>query len=159
MTDIDPVILGDLIDPTTFGNPVVNELNSRGAVLYLSKTNQQTGIVGTTVDISGLGGTFQATSTRLYRTSLLCEITSTVANDIPVLSITDSGGSALQRATGGLMIAGAALTFSLFVLETGLSGTITRKARCVRALGTGSLSAGGASTFPAVLMVEDLGPA
>lgn len=38
MSDISPVALGQIIDPTTFGNPVVDELNALGAGCSLYRT-------------------------------------------------------------------------------------------------------------------------
>lgn len=125
-----------------------------GMVGYVAKGSSQ-GSITTEADISGLTLTWTAVTDRLYRTTAFTAgILSTVAGDNMIVKITD-GSNVLKGCRGSVTAAAATqgLTVIAVAIETGLSGSTTRKVRCLRNSGTGTL------TFeaPSFLLVEDLG--
>jgi len=128
-----------------------------GVMDYATKTASQTGITGTVIDISGLTLTFTAVSTRVYRTTVWALVRQNTSPGAPVIQITD--GANVQKTEADVYIAAAAnfATFVASCIETGLSGSTTRKARGVSNTATWDLVA--SATFPAYITVEDIGQA
>jgi hypothetical protein len=156
VTDIDPVILGDLIDPTTFGNAVIDEINHRGVVDYGESTAVQTSIGGTDVDLTNLTVTFTATSTRIYRASLLLPHCGHSANATSYIKIT-SGANGLYNEATHYQPMNQGFPIFLQAILVGISGTQTVKARA--ACSSGILQLNHSSTARGILLVEDVGPA
>ena len=127
-----------------------------GIIATASKTSSQTGIT-TVTDITSLTVTFTAVSTRYYRTTIWSLVKQNTSAGAPVIQITD--GSNVQKTEGDFYIGAAGQFGTLCVqcVETGLTGSTTRKGRAVTASGTMDVVA--SSTFPAFILVEDLGQA
>lgn len=121
-----------------------------------SRTADQTTITSV-VDLTGLTLTWTAVSGRSYLIVAKIEVTATVADGAFVLSLTDGAGTSTQRATDACLTT-SGRSVSLFRVESGLSGSVTRKLRLAKAGGTGSLTMGAAATQPAFLLILDIGP-
>lgn len=149
------VILGSDVDPV-WGNAVADALNAAplGIVGYASRSTNFGGFVATTLTV--MEATFTAVADRYYRTTIMGEVGTSVALDIPVLTITDSSNVQKARWTSRLESTSTVSYYSSLV-ETGLSGSVTRRLRAVRAAGTGICDIQAASDRIAYLMVEDLG--
>ena len=129
----------------------------RGVVAYAQRTTNQATIT-TVVDITSLSVTWTADPSRRYKTSFICSLYSSVANDGPMIQVTDSSGATtFARGTVVPPVSNAGLTCVGSVIESGLSGSITRKVRASRAFGTGVVTFEGNTGFPAYILVEDIG--
>ena len=130
-----------------------------GVVGYAEKTANQTGITSI-VDVSSLTVTWTAVASRRYRTSFVILVGSTVLDDVATIRITDSSNNVKQDCAlycRSTTVVTATLCGS--VVETGLSGSTTRKLRAVRTAGSGTMEIAAAATYPAYILVEDIGPA
>ena len=148
------VATGDVLTATNWNNAAVAA--GGGRVASASRTTSQTAIGTSATDLTGLSVTFTATSTRYYRVSVFIPtVIQDTAAGAPVLQITDSAGTVINSAT--LSISSASYRSPMYVVtfESGLSGSITRKARLLTSNNTCQTSV--ASTSPALLIVEDLG--
>jgi hypothetical protein len=127
-----------------------------GIMATASKTSNQTGI-STVTDITSLTVTFTAVSTRYYRTTIWSLVRQNTAAGTSVIQITD--GSNVQKTEGDFYIgtAGGFGTLCVQCVETGLTGSTTRKGRALTASNTMDVIA--SSTFPAFILVEDIGQA
>lgn len=152
------VVAGALIDPTTFGNEVVDALNAapRGRIGSASITAQQTGIT-TVVDISGLSVTFTAVAGRRYRVTLQALVFSSVANDIVQIQIRDGSGTVLNLSQVLAPSATFGVSAACEYVTNGWSGSTTVKAAALRNSGTGSVTFDAGATYPAFILVEDIG--
>lgn len=125
-----------------------------GVMAYATKTADQTGIT-TLTDITSLSVTFTAVSTRLYRTTVWMrgsQITSA-----GTVSATVADGASVEKARVATSIIAAGFSaLQVVLIETGISGSITRKARADTSAGT--LSILGAAAGASLITVEDLGP-
>jgi hypothetical protein len=132
-----------------------------GIVGYDQRTSNQTGIGGVT-DILDTGGgslsvVWTATSSRYYRTTLYVPYgEQQVAASFPSILITD-GSNVIKQKSEMYQESGAGAFFSAVVVETGLSGSVTRKGRA-QTLGN-TVTLGGSATFPIFIVVEDIGQA
>lgn len=116
------------------------------------------GSITTIADVTGLTVTWTAVTGRSYRIAVQCEASSTVAADVVIVAITDPSNTIKTRATTVLPTATVSATLAASVIESGLSGSTTRKVRAQRALGTGTITLTAAATFPAFILVLDIGP-
>ena len=152
------VAINDIIDPD-WGNSVANEINARGVKDYASITADQ-GSITTETDVTGLTVTWTASTSRLYRISFAGQLSSSVnATDWGWIKVTDSSNNAKVDVAVDQLSSGLGKPFHGSVFETGLSGSITRKLRAARLAGTGNISVRAATTSPAFILVEDIGPA
>lgn len=129
----------------------------RGVVYYnLVTANQST--ISTTVDITSMtAATWTATSTRTYRTTVyIPQILQNTSTGIIVGRITDSSNVDKQQWNWQLA-AGEYGAVNMQVIETGLTGSVTRKARI--STNAGTLNLVQSSTAPGFIMVEDVGAA
>lgn len=132
-----------------------------GIVGIGSTTTAQNTITSIT-DLTSLTVTWTALTDRRYRTTLTLEINGTAAGDLAIVYITDASNTVIRRRvlTVPALTAGVGYgALQVSVVETGLSGSVTRKARLERNSGAGSVSSYAASTSPAQIVVEDIGPA
>jgi hypothetical protein len=128
-----------------------------GKMGYASITSPQGSITGSATDITSLTVTWTAVSSRLYRTSFVTLASSTVATDVALVLITDGSGTQ-KTTTSTYLDSTSSFMVSSFLLETGLSGSVTRKLRALRT-GSGTLTIQAATDYPAFILVEDIGPA
>lgn len=129
---------------------------ARGVVAYSQITAAQGGIGGSGVNIAGLSVTWIADPTRTYKTTVFGTASSTVVNDDLNAYIVDGAGAVqLQMYLDPYLDNSTSTTFSFSVVETGLSGSITRKVQAKRA-GTGTVTWYAAANTPSFIMVEDI---
>lgn len=127
-----------------------------GIIATASKTADQNGIT-TVADISSLSVTFTADSTRYYRTTLfLAQVQQNTSSGSVNIVITDSTPTT-KFSMFTNMAAADFEPFALSVIETGLSGSTTRKGRISTSAGTVDVK--GSSTIISYILVEDLGRA
>jgi len=128
----------------------------RGVVFYNKITANQTSI-STIVDLTNFSATWTATTTRLYRTSLYVpEVKQETSSGTGVFRITDSSNNNIVF-SDQTIAANGFYTILAQTIETGLSGSITRKGRASTDAGTLSLLM--SATSPGFILVEDLGAA
>jgi hypothetical protein len=121
-----------------------------------SKTADQNGIT-TVADITSLSVTFTAVSTRYYRTTLfLAQIQQNTAAGSVNLLITDATPTTKVSFFTN-MASGDFEPIQVSVVETGLTGSITRKGRISTSAGT--IDVRGSATIISHILVEDLGQA
>jgi hypothetical protein len=130
-----------------------------GSVGYVALTSlSQTGIT-TAVDITGATITFTAIANRRYKASWSL-YTNTSAASATTNVILDEGATTLQQSTA---TASPTATIGTYVngmyIGTHAAGSVTWKLRVQLQAGTGTISAEGGSTYPAVFGIEDIGPA
>lgn len=152
------VVAGSIIDPTLFGNEVIDALNAapRGRVGYAAVTASQTTIT-TVVDLTSLTTTFTAAAGRRYRISAGCKVLSTIVGDAIQLQITDGSGTVLQNAEMINQSGSTGQSMACSVPVVPGAGSRTYKLRMLRTAGTGSVSMIAGSTAPAFILVEDIG--
>jgi hypothetical protein len=151
------VVAGALIDPTTFGNELVDAINAapRGRVGYAQVTASQGSIVGN-VDLTGLSVTWTAVAGRRYRITGEAFMSSTASGDLGNVAINTSANAQVQAGQTVMSVYGSAKITCQAIL-TGLSGSVTYKLRAARSGGTGTLTMDAAATYPAFILVEDIG--
>lgn len=131
-----------------------------GTVAYAETTTSQNTIT-TLVDLTGLSVTWAALTGRRYRITLFAEVNGTAAGDLGVAYITTDANVEVRRHvfTVPALVGGVGYSaIQTSRVESGLSGSVTRKARLQRNSGAGSVSLFASATTPAHLIVEDIGP-
>jgi hypothetical protein len=131
----------------------------RGAVTRSIVTASQTGLTNVLVDLTGLTVTWTATSNRLYRISFSFPLN--LVSGTPAASdtyITDASNSSFYRE--GVLTTNATVTFAIkgSTIQTGLSGSVTRKLR-FQMLAAANYTMSASATNPAYILVEDIGAA
>lgn len=127
---------------------------SPGLQGYANKTASQT--VTTTADLTGLSVTWTAVASRVYRTSFVIPDGYPTIASYPTVYITDGAGSQKMYCTN-LLQAGEEDHWTGFYVESGISGSVTRKIRA--GTNSGSFVIALATDRPASIVVEDIGPA
>lgn len=130
------------------------------AVFYAQKTTDQSGIISITF-ITGLAttGVWTAVANRRYKVTCQIEIIQTVATDVWVLDLIDqSVPVGLKRCTEPNNDVSSHTTTLIYVTNSSISGAKDWRIALTRAIGSGTLTAGAASTYPAFLLIEDIGP-
>lgn len=131
---------------------------SWGIMGIATVTANQTGIVGSVVDLTSASVTFTAVAGRRYRVFLETYVGSTVAADIANIQISDSSNNQLQSTQAYMPGSGALVKMVATLFTTLSAGSVTVKGRITRGTGTGTLSTFASSTAPTYLVVEDIGP-
>lgn len=128
-----------------------------GIMGYAQATANQGGITSAATDVTGVSVTFTADSSRYYRTTFYCfAVVQSVAASFPIVQITD-GSNNQKGSAANYLAAGEQAHYNISVVETGISGTQTRKARAFVAAGQMLLA--GQTTSPIFIVVEDIGQA
>lgn len=156
------VVAGALIDPTTFGNEVIDALNAvpRGTVGYAQQVNDQVGFTATadiTYGGSPLSVTFTAVAGRRYKITADCFMTSTVAGDLASIQITNAANSPLQSAHVAVPTGLYSLKAHAELVAVPGAGSVTYKVRANRAAGSGTVAVVAGAAYPAFILVEDIG--
>lgn len=131
---------------------------------YAQITADQTTIT-TEADITSLTVTFTAVSSRRYRTSFVLDVSAQTSlpasGEYMRIHITDGSNTHKAEVTSAAPAAiDNRVTVYGSVVETGLSGSTTRKLRAERGDGSGdAMSVLAAAARPAYILVEDIGPA
>jgi hypothetical protein len=132
------------------------ELSSLGFVGSASGPSaDQTGITST-VDITGCSVTWTADASRRYRTMLYAHFSQVTNSGITALSITDAAGTLVKQSQQG-QLANTEMSVVVFAIESGLSGSTTRKARAFSNASSLSIE-GDVAGRRALIVVEDIGP-
>ena len=128
----------------------------RGRIVAASQTTSQSGIGTTATDLTGLSVTFTATSSRFYRITLFLPtiIQGTGASGITAY-ITDSSNNVKGDSAVSIPSTSFRAPLTVLTLETGLSGSITRKGRLNGSADVCQMLV--SATSPAFILVEDLG--
>lgn len=126
-----------------------------GWIGYAEVTADQAGIT-VEVDLTGLTVTVTVGTSRRIKITAAVYPVSTVANDIVTVKIAESA-TILQTRSVSLPVSGANGELTAICVLTPSVGAHTYKLRMVRV--TGSVTSSAGATFPAFLLVEDLGPA
>lgn len=125
-----------------------------GVVGFASSVVNQTGTAATPTDLTGLTVTFTATASRYYRTTVTLPIMlQSVATGIVQAVITDAAGVQKMESRRTAPVGNLWMTVTL--IETGLTGSITRKARL--STNAGFIDHTPAATAPALIVVENIG--
>ena len=128
----------------------------RGVVGFAENTAlAQTGVT-TIADITGLTVTFTGVSGRRYRVDGYLLLQSTVSADTVNLIIRNSAGTSLQQAIYPLPSNASAYMCAASLITTA-TGSTTFKLSFQRQAGTGTMTANGGGTFPAQIVVTDIG--
>lgn len=157
-------VAGDILGAGDM-NALPGGVNSGGLVLV---TSNITGMGGSSpTDITGMSVTWTADASRMYRTSFYMKVSTltyawTDVDRSPKVLITDGSNTQITFAGVQGLYSESTDIFdvSCSVVESGLSGSTTRKLR-------GQYPSGGSDTFavyagatyPSYLLVEDIGPA
>lgn len=139
----------------------LDRLDRLGVKARATIATAQTGIT-TVEDLTNLSVSWSAVSSRLYRITWKFLITGTAANDLAAVYLTDASNGQADRSLHEIpaLLSGSGYVMSIGMhYATGLSGTITRKLRMERNVGSGSLSAYASGTEIGFLVVEDVGAA
>lgn len=112
----------------------------------------------TITDVTGLSVTFTAVANRRYKISVVGLIISSVANDVAQLIIADGSNTTLAVSQVVCASTSYSVQAGTFLLTQPSAGSVTYKARVFRASGTGTCTLQAAATYPAYILVEDLGP-
>jgi len=114
--------------------------------------------VSTVADITSMtAATWTATSSRTYRTTIyLPYCQQKTSGGTVVVRITDASNVDKQQ-WNGTFATSDFFAVMIQVIETGLSGSITRKGRISTSAGTVDLTQ--VATAPGYILVEDIGPA
>jgi hypothetical protein len=157
------VATGDVLTAAKWNQDVVDNSISlpRGLIIRKSRTSNQTGIVSAESDVladsGSLSVTWTADPTRLYRTTFYCPYAEqqTTAS-YPIVKITD-GSNVMKQSVDMYQAPSGGMPVHMVVIESGLSGSTTRKGRARTA--AGSLTLVGGSDRPMFIAVEDIGAA
>lgn len=110
-------------------------------------------------DVASLTVTVSLINGRRYRTTVKGEIVCSVADGAWVWTLADGSNNALDRATGPGLSTASTTQHLIYREAAGASASVTRKLRQQKATGTGNVSIGANSAYPAYIQVEDIGPA
>lgn len=127
-----------------------------GRITQASKTAQQTTITAV-VDVAGLSVTFTALAGRRYLLSLECLMFSATADDVVQCQITDNANTVLQLAQGISRVVNVGVSLIAEIEVVPGAGSVTYKARALRASGAGNVTFDCGATYPATLRVTDIG--
>lgn len=133
-------------------------VGARGIVGYAQVTANQTPITSI-VDLTGLTVTWTADSARRYKITGSVMLQSNVASDSSRVTFADGSNNIVQLSQVQFVGANVPLSCERSVIQSGLSGSVTRKLRAARQNGTGNVTMVAAATIPAFILVEDIGPA
>lgn len=128
---------------------------SSSTIGYAQITANQTGIT-TITDITSLTVTFTAVAGRRYRISASAFLLSTVAGDVSSLVIADGAGTQLNSSQIDLRITDNIRGHISHVVVPG-AGSKTYKLRASRVSGSGNITVSAGASYPAYILVEDIG--
>lgn len=129
---------------------------SSSTVGYAQIVANQTGIT-TITDITSLTVTFTAVAGRRYRITGSAFLLTTVSGDVASLVIADGAGTQLNSSQVDLRSSSTDIRGHVFAVVVPGAGSKTYKLRASRVSGTGSISVDAGATYPAFILVEDIG--
>lgn len=128
---------------------------SKGTLGYAQVTASQAGITAA-VDLTGLSVTVTVGTSRRIRVTGSVYLTSTVLDDGMASRILE-GANMLQEGQAPARPVYASIERSVILTPT--PGSHTYKMQALRASGAGSVTSGAGATYPAFILVEDIGAA
>jgi hypothetical protein len=128
---------------------------AQGTLGYAAVTANQ-GSITTLVDLTGLTVTVTVVAGRRLKITGHCTLASTVATDTVELVLVKDGATA-QLARFGNAQANILQFIDIFFVDTPTAGSHTYKLQADRQAGTGTLTMNAGGTFPAFILVEDIG--
>lgn len=129
---------------------------SSSTVGYAQIVANQTGIT-TITDITSLAVNFTAVAGRRYRITGSAFLLSTVSGDVASLVIADGAGTQLNSSQVDLRSSSTDIRGHVSHIIVPGAGAKTYKLRAARVSGTGSISVDAAASYPAYILVEDIG--
>lgn len=152
-----------VIDPTTWGNIVANELNDRGIKAVASVTSGNTAFdVGGSVDIVGLSLNVTTKADRYYRVKaeLYYYVLGSGSESVGNISIIDSIAGQIQSSQVFVPGAGTSNAVKVTAEVIAIFGAGTRTIKVVgqKMTGTGTISTLSSTNAAMQLYVEDVGP-
>jgi hypothetical protein len=136
--------------------PSYTDAPRQGLVGYAQITSNSVAFSALTL-ISGLSITWTAVAGRRYSLRFSGEIIQGVATDVWVMSLEDTSAT-LKRITACNNNTSSTSVEATYITNASISGSKTWRLNGVRAGGTGTITVGASSTYPAYLAIEDLGP-
>lgn len=133
----------------------------RGVVAFAKRTSDYTAPnIGSNVgqDVPGLSVQFTASADRRYRTHVRWGIVEIGTPAIYIVNTILSGNNSLISQVNYLF-GNMEIPMDNVVIESGLSGTVTRKSRLALSDSTVQTVIGASSTIQTFICVEDIGPA
>lgn len=131
-----------------------------GLIAYSTQTTNSATFTNTAVDLyGGWTVTFTAGTSRIYLLQVDCIVSSTVANDVVRLLITDNANAQLTFRDVKCITASDNYSGFASLLVTPASGSITYKVRAARQSGSGNCNIGASATAPSDFRAFDQGPA
>lgn len=127
-----------------------------GIMGYAQATANQTGIT-TVANITNASVTFTADPTRYYRTTLYVGYAEQQTAAAYLSTFITDGSNVIKQTATMYQAPSAGIPLIATVVETGLSGSVTRKGRAQTS--AGSLTLAASSTQPIFIVVEDIGQA
>ena len=157
-------VVGDDLILTRYDTTTINAGNVRGpsgtstlgTIGYAQIIANKTGIT-TVDDVAGLSVTWTALAGRRYRVSAQCKANSSVLGDAIKVAITDSSNTEISHSEiiNQSTIAGQSMNCSAVIVPG--AGSKTYKIRVQRSGGSGTVLLNAGATFPAYILVEDIG--
>jgi hypothetical protein len=126
----------------------------RGAMGYVRSTAGNVTLNTTTADIAGASVTFTAVSGRLYKATYNAQMQKITTDGFIEIFITNAANAILFDGFTNVLAANY-LNYSVSTVLTGLSGSVTIKARGVVDTGTATIFRG--ANNPTSFVVEDIG--
>ena len=128
-----------------------------GIVGYAQSVAGQSGVT-TVTDVTGATITFVAAANRRYKITGQFLAASTVVGDTIRLEIADGSNVTQFLSQLYASITGQSNVLPITNVVSPAAGSITYKLRFSRAAGTGTISYAAGATFPAFILIEDIGP-
>lgn len=129
------------------------------AAYVVGSSSAQSGIGSSATDITSLSVTWTAESARLYVVVLWVLYSQVSSGGVASASINDSGGGSTYKSARQTLAASEEATLVAFSIESGLSGSTTRKGRFATSAGTATINPASSAHRAPQMIVLDLGPA
>lgn len=137
------------------GSPTAAQVNgwAQGTIGYAQATSNQ-GSITTGVDLTSLSVPVTLVAGRRIRITGSTYPSSTVTSDRVTMTINE-GGTQLQE--GSIVPTSSAIHIERSVVLTPSAGSHTYKLTMARSVGSGTVTSNASATFPAFILVEDIG--
>lgn len=127
----------------------------KGYIGHVAKLTDQASIGAAMTDVSGLTVTFTAEASRYYKVTVLARASQQSAGGLQQIALTDGSNNQLVSTQVSVASAGLSATHTPWIIHTPAAGSFTYKVRANTSGGTMTVS--GVATYPALILVEDVG--